>query len=288
MVESKSRRHRNGERSHNLYREHFRLPQNDDEFSFISPCVKYSLFFFNLIFWLIGGSLIGLGIYSFLVEYSETNLPKVQSILDIVFHVSITLIIVGIVVFSMSLFGCLGSLRENLCLLKLYSLMLLLLFIGEIILSSIAFMFPNSFSFALKEKLSNDPIKKYRDDDNLKNLIDIMQTTFKCCGVSDKGYKDWSKNIYFNCSQSNPSPEKCAVPFSCCRNQRNFDSGLPNGMCGYNVQNISSVVEVNKYVYTRGCIEAITEVFERNMNLVAMVCLGSAVIQVQYSSILFA
>jgi hypothetical protein len=23
----------------------------DDEFSFISPCVKYSLFFFNLIFW---------------------------------------------------------------------------------------------------------------------------------------------------------------------------------------------------------------------------------------------
>lgn len=53
-------------------------------------------------------------------------------------------------------------------------------------------------------------------------------------------------------------------------------------MCGYNVQNISSVVEVNKYIYTRGCIEAVTEFIERNMNIVAGVCLGSALVQVSY------
>lgn len=53
-------------------------------------------------------------------------------------------------------------------------------------------------------------------------------------------------------------------------------------MCGYNVQNISSVVEVNKSIYTRGCIEAMTEIFERNMNVVAGVCLGSAIIQVNF------
>ncbi|RWS25500.1 tetraspanin-5-like protein [Leptotrombidium deliense] len=279
MVDRRHSRHRTRHSNSGVYQQHLRLPQNDDEYSYISPCVKYSLFFFNLVFWLVGGTFVALGTYSFLIEYSETNLPKVQSILDLLIHISLALIIIGITVFSMSLFGCLGALRENLCLLKLYSLMLLLLFIGEIILSSIAFMFPNSFSFALKEKLSNDPIKKYRDDANLQNLIDIVQTNFKCCGVSDKGYKDWSKNIYFNCTQRNPSPEKCAVPYSCCRNQRNFDSGLINIMCGYNVQNISSVVEVNKYIYTRGCIEAFTEVFERNLNLVAMVCLGSAVVQ---------
>ena len=58
-----------------------------------------------------------------------------------------------------------------------------------------------------------------------------------------------------------------------------LQSGLINIMCGYNVQNISSVVEVNKYIYTRGCVEAITESFERNMNIVAGFCLGSAVIQ---------
>lgn len=51
-------------------------------------------------------------------------------------------------------------------------------------------------------------------------------------------------------------------------------------MCGYSVQNISSVVQVNKFIYTRGCIEAITEFFERNMNLVAAICMIAAVIQV--------
>lgn len=50
-------------------------------------------------------------------------------------------------------------------------------------------------------------------------------------------------------------------------------------MCGSNVQNISSVVEVNKYIYTRGCIEATSEFIERHMNFVAGACLGSAFIQ---------
>ncbi len=72
-----------------------------------------------------------------------------------------------------------------------YSLLLLLLFVGEVILSTVAFVFPNSFAFYLKEGLSKDPIIKYRDDSNLQNLIDVIQTEFKCCGISDKGYKDW-------------------------------------------------------------------------------------------------
>lgn len=101
--------------------------------------------------------------------------------------------------------------------------MLLILFIGEIILSTVAFVFPNSLSYYLKENLSKDPLQKYRDDANLQNLIDVLQRELKCCGISDVGYKDWSQNMYFNCSQSNPSPEKCAVPYSCCRNSRNFD-----------------------------------------------------------------
>ncbi|XP_017493047.1 PREDICTED: tetraspanin-33-like, partial [Rhagoletis zephyria] len=111
-----------------------------------------------------------------------------------------------------------------------------------------AFMFPNSFLYHIKEGLSRDPIIKYRDDPNLQNIIDVIQTEFRCCGISDKGYKDWSKNIYFECN----------------------DSGLINIECGFNMQNISSVVEVNKDIYTRGCIEAITETLEPNMNMVSI------------------
>lgn len=69
--------------------------------------------------------------------------------------------------------------------------MLLILFIGEVIISAMAFMFPNSFLYHVKETLSRDPIIKYRDDPNLQNIIDVIQTEFRCCGISDKGYKDW-------------------------------------------------------------------------------------------------
>uniref|UniRef100_A0A6G1SMJ9 Tetraspanin-33 n=1 Tax=Aceria tosichella TaxID=561515 RepID=A0A6G1SMJ9_9ACAR len=255
---------------------------DDDMESIISPCVKYSLFFFNFMFWLIGTVMIGLGAWSFSEEVSEygySRLLKVDSALHLVLHVSLAMIIVGGITFLMSFAGCLGALRENICLLKLYSFMLLFLFIGEVVLSTVAFVFPNAFLQYFKDGLSKDLIMKYRDDPNLQNIIDGMQTGLKCCGVSDKGYKDWSQNIYFNCSASNPSPERCSVPYSCCRNPRDFDSGIINVMCGNSIQNISSVVEVNKFIYTRGCIEAFTEIFERNMNFAACLCLGCALIQ---------
>lgn len=37
---------------------------------------------------------------------------------------------------------------------------------------------------------------------------------FKCCGWNN--YTDWSWNLYFNCTDENPSSERCAVPYSCC------------------------------------------------------------------------
>ena len=39
----------------------------------------------------------------------------------------------------------------------------------------------------------------------------------KCCGISDPD--DWDYNEYFNCSS--PSVERCGVPFSCCRPDKN-------------------------------------------------------------------
>lgn len=72
-----------------------------------------------------------------------------------------------------------------------YSFILLILFLSELALSVFAFLFPNTVMLHIKETFSKDPIIKYRDDSNLQNIIDVIQTEFKCCGISDKGYKDW-------------------------------------------------------------------------------------------------
>ena len=64
---------------------------------------------------------MGLGVWSFLEEYPETDLKKFQNVADLFVHISLALMILGMIVFWMSFAGCLGALRENLCFLKLVS-----------------------------------------------------------------------------------------------------------------------------------------------------------------------
>ena len=63
----------------------------------------------------------------------------------------------------------------------------------------------------LEEELSEKLIQSYRDDLDFQNLIDLVQHDFMCCGISSEGYRDWSKNEYFNCTRNkadNPSVER--------------------------------------------------------------------------------
>jgi len=253
--------------------------RNPRSLDFISPITKYTLFFFNFLFWIVGGFVVAIGAWSFLEEYNYKGLPEVGNAFALLVNISIAVMIIGGVVFIISFAGCLGALRENRFLLKFYTITLVLLFIGEMIATVFAFVFPNTFVDVLKEGLSKEPITKYRDDVNLQNVIDAVQTEFECCGVSDEGYKDWSNNIYFNCSHLNLSPERCAVPYSCCRNPHNIDSGLINVMCGYQMQNASSVTNAAEFIYSRGCIEAIQEYIVRNLHLVAGIFLSVSFIQ---------
>lgn len=78
---------------------------------------------------LVGGTFVALGTWSFLEESSQLSLIKVSSVKDILFNISLALTLIGCIVFSMSFAGCLGALRENLCLLKLVSIISILIVI---------------------------------------------------------------------------------------------------------------------------------------------------------------
>ncbi|KAG8003304.1 Tetraspanin-33 [Nibea albiflora] len=110
------------------------------------------------------------------------------------------------------------------------------------------------------EKLMMKAIFRYREDQDLENAIDFIQKKvkkknelcvyrlrgvrtfmvqfvvfqFQCCGV--ESYKDWSQNVYFECSDTNPSLEACGVPFSCCVHLQN--QTVLNTMCGYGMQQL--------------------------------------------------
>lgn len=196
----------------------------------ISSCVKYMIFLLNFIFWLFGGLMISIGFYAFYEKYQSTGWVKVETIYDIVLNISLVMVIAGIVVFVVSFAGCLGALRENTCLLKFYSMCLLLVFLLEMAVAIVGFVFPHNMNTFLEDSLTEKVIHLYRDDPDMQNFIDYAQQEFKCCGLSNAGYMDWGKNEYFNCSS--PSVERGGVPYSCCINASDISSGLVNIMCG--------------------------------------------------------
>ncbi|XP_013919666.1 PREDICTED: tetraspanin-33 [Thamnophis sirtalis] len=115
----------------------------------------------------------------------------------------------------------------------------------------------------------NKAIVHYRDDLDLQNLIDFGQKEFSCCGGIS--YKDWSQNIYFNCTGQNPSWEFCSVPYSCCRHPE--DELVINTMCGQGMQSLSDPV-ASTVIYTNGCIQRMVDWMYSNLLLIGAVALG--------------
>ncbi|KAG5319501.1 TSN33 protein, partial [Acromyrmex heyeri] len=250
--------------------------RRSNNFTYVSSCVKYMIFMLNFVFWLFGGLLIGVGLYAFVDKWQATGSVRVENVYDVVLNISLVMLIAGGVVFVVSFAGCVGALRENTCLLKFYSLCLLVFFLLEMGVAIVGFVFPHTLQSLLEESFTDKIIQTYREDPDLQNFIDFGQQEFKCCGLSQEGYLDWGKNEYFNCTS--PSVERCGVPFSCCINATDISSGLVNIMCGYKVQMLP-VSEASKKVWTSGCIEIVRSWAERNLYTIAGIALGIALSQ---------
>ena len=125
----------------------------------------------TVVFWLFGGLLIGIGMYALFDKWNSTGLIKLETLYDIFLNISLILILMGFIVFIVSFAGCLGALRENTCLLRFYSLCLLLFFLCEMSVAIVGFIFPNKINALLEESLTEKIITSYRDDSDLQVSI---------------------------------------------------------------------------------------------------------------------
>ncbi|XP_041072189.1 tetraspanin-33 isoform X3 [Carcharodon carcharias] len=203
--------------------------------------IKYTLFSFCYVFWVASGLMIAVGIYA------KTAIEG-GAVDSLTADPALLLIIVGCLIFCITLLGCTGALRDIQILLKIVERKSVALFKKGII--------------------------RYRDDLDLQNLIDYIQKKFKCCGVSN--YNDWSKNMYFNCVDTNPSLERCAVPFSCC--VMGTEEVL-NTMCGYETQSMKSST-AKKQIYTGGCMDKVITWGQQNLFLIGGLGLGLLLLEV--------
>ncbi|XP_022661779.1 tetraspanin-5-like isoform X1 [Varroa jacobsoni] len=226
----------------------------------ISCCLKYLIFGFNVIFWLLGLSIMIIGVWAWTEKDIFNNLSKLTNIaLDPAF----VLIVIGGITFIIGFTGCVGALRENTCLLAAYAIFLAILLLLEMTAGILGFIFKDW----IKAQATNGFqafIVFYRDDPDRQNLIDwIQEQWLGCCGI--EGPKDWDMNIYFNCSSVEVgSREACGVPFSCCKRQPN--ELIKNKQCGYDVRKPDYDKHIRaKLIYERGCLHLLEEWVELNL-----------------------
>ncbi|XP_058506826.1 tetraspanin-14 [Solea solea] len=237
----------------------------------VSCCYKYLMFSYNIIFWLAGAAFIAVGFWAWSEKGVLLDLTQVTRLhgFDPVWLV----LAVGGITFILGFAGCVGALRENICLLKFFSGVIGFIFFLELTAAVLAVVFQSEVRVWINDFFLTN-VKAYRDDIDLQNLIDSLQRTNHCCGAQDP--KDWDMNVYFNCNGTNRSRERCGVPFSCCITDP-ADS-VVNSQCGYDVRS-KHKSEWNNFIYMKGCIAALEDWLPRNLYTVAIVFIVISLLQ---------
>uniref|UniRef100_A0A8C7E354 Tetraspanin-9 n=1 Tax=Naja naja TaxID=35670 RepID=A0A8C7E354_NAJNA len=193
-------------------------------------CLKYMMFLFNLVFWLCGCGLLGVGIW---LSVSQGNFATFSPTFPSLSAANLV-IAIGSIVMVTAFLGCLGAIKENKC---------LLLSVSWICCSGFLFHVSESAKQDLKEGL-----KLYNTENNvgLKNAWNIIQAEMHCCGVTN--YRDWYPVL-----GDNVVPDRCCMENSqdCGRNSNNTNLVWKTGC----YEKVMTWFEDNKHIPgPLGCI----------------------------------
>jgi len=227
----------------------------------VSKVLKYVLFAFNLLYWAIGGVMMGVGLWAVTQKGGYSEFSSIST------DPAAVMIAVGAFIFIISFFGTVGALRENICFLRTYMVVMIIVVILEVIAGLLAFAFWPEVRKSVDNQFKK-AIEEYRDNIDLENAINSVQEGFKCCGSTD--LNDWDINRYFKCGGI--SPEQCSVPHSCCVRE---PDERPNIQCGWQVREKHRLALKGK-IYITGCLDAVWEWFRQHLLVVAAVAVAFA------------
>ncbi|KAM8884424.1 tetraspanin-8-like [Synchiropus picturatus] len=150
----------------------------------VNKCLKYLLFFFNLLFWLSGCIILGVSIY--LKVNKENNSITNESIPGIDLMIAI-----GVIIMVIGFLGCCGAIKENRCMLLLFFISLLVIFILLVAAGILGAVGENKVQDWVKERFEKYlPLSK--QPENVKQDLEKLQRELKCCGLIN-GPSDWTK-----------------------------------------------------------------------------------------------
>uniref|UniRef100_A0A8B9DBM3 Tetraspanin-7 n=2 Tax=Anserinae TaxID=2068722 RepID=A0A8B9DBM3_ANSCY len=219
----------------------------------VITCLKSVLLTYTFVFWVSGIVLLAVGVwgrvslavYFSLLDEKATNVPFV-------------LVGAGVVVVLLGTFGCFATCRGSTWMLKLYAMLLSLIFLIVLVAAVVGFVFRHEIKTNFESNL-NLALKNYNvTADQHSEAVDTIQRTLHCCGVQN--YSDWEKTDYF---------AQRGIPRSCCKSQDDCS-----------VEDLRDPSKAKVKVFVNGCFYLVTSTMESKMSVVAGISFGIACFQV--------
>nr|XP_020475025.1 CD151 antigen-like [Monopterus albus] len=222
-------------------------------------CLKYLLFLFNILFWLAGGAVLVVGVWT-LVEKSNYI-----SLLNSSFYSASAYILIaaGVIVIVTGIIGCCATLKELKSLLIVYLILLLCIFLLEIIAGLLAFINYQELDDELRQNLRVTMQQKYQQpgEESITQstqAVDKRQQEFKCCGSNN--FTDWRDSVWIQAKD-----DQRLVPDSCCI--------TPSELCGRRDH------PSNIYNVEGGCIMKLEDFILSQLYILGAVSIGIAFLQ---------
>ncbi|XP_048829136.1 CD81 antigen-like [Brienomyrus brachyistius] len=156
-----------------------------------TKCIKYMLFFFNFIFWLAGGLILGVALW--LRHDNQTSRLLMLQLGDqqapSTFYISVYILIsVGAVMMFVGFLGCYGAIQESQCLLGTFFTCLVILFACEVAAGIWGYM--NRETIAKELITFYDTAYDQNIMSNSKNqaassVLQVFHETLDCCGKGE-------------------------------------------------------------------------------------------------------
>uniref|UniRef100_A0A8C9YS30 Tetraspanin n=1 Tax=Sander lucioperca TaxID=283035 RepID=A0A8C9YS30_SANLU len=236
-------------KSHGSQHPVFTSLQPHYKYSFMDYFLKYFLFLCNLVFTVLGLVVLGLGMWGLISKESFAQ----EKIGNIGTDPMLILVTLGFVLTTLCLSGCVGALRENCSLLKLFSAAVLVLITAQVLAAIMAYSLQDQVGGYLRSGMLAAMVR-YQDDLDLRFITDEIQSNLQCCG--DVG-------IYYNSTC-------CVDPLE--------NGTVWNSQCGLGAQLLDEF-SAQSVIFLGGCLGGLSRWIEQHEGLIGTV--GIVVLGVQ-------
>lgn len=242
-------------------------------------CSKYCLFVFNVVFFLGGGTVLGIGLWMVLDTQAIHTLVRVAGAIagddgsytgqlqyelspGVLQQAGYILIAAGGAAVLFSFLGCCGAIKESQCCLSLFAICLMVCLGLEVAVGIYAGVAKSSFEQNARNVMLKSLTNEYANGSS--NAItwgwNRMMIDLECCGVID--FQDFKSTRYWR--QQNPNK---IVPDECCKYDDKSARKLMDPSCPVQPSNYNS--NMNK-----GCYESLKYVLQTHLTILMAVGIG--------------